>query len=67
MCERGEIIYNDAFNGLVVQVWKKEVGSLEFKDVLGTGEREENGGSGTMFQNLEGKKKKKQSFTQNRT
>jgi len=29
-------------------VWKKEVGSLEFKDALVIGEREENGG--TMVQ-----------------
>jgi len=35
-------------------VWKKEVGSLEFKDALVIGEREENGG--TMLQSWYEKK-----------
>lgn len=39
---------------MVEQVWKKEVGSLEFKDALVIGEREENGG--TMLQSWYEKK-----------
>ena len=54
--ERWEIRYKDAFNGLVVQAWKKELCSLEFKDALVIGEREENGG-GTLLQSLEEEKK----------
>lgn len=53
MWERGEI-YKDAFIGLVVQVWKKEVESLEFNDSLVIGERVEDGG--TLLQSLEEEK-----------